>query len=221
MSLPSSDEIRKRIEQILDERMKHCLMTAYLYAGRISEVIGHASPSDDTVARGPNKHDVKEEIYTIGNIVEPAIVFKVRTAKRNGRERQVALPVNYEPWALTVYEYFKRSDADKVFPFTRQLVTQYVIEHKTFGGLRYPIETYSIWKDGEIIKKVDFHMRRFTLHALRHLRASELVQFYGFDGRDLATYGGWTYRSFGFPTAADRYLSLGWQSYFPKLLKSR
>lgn len=56
------------------------------------------------------------------------------------------------------------------------------------------------------------------LHALRHLRATELVQKFGFEGKDLASYCGWTLRAMGFPSMADIYLSLSWRSYFPELL---
>lgn len=60
------------------------------------------------------------------------------------------------------------------------------------------------------------------VHALRHLRASELVGFYGFDGFNLATYGGWTYHTLAQTTPImDKYLSLSWQGHFAKLLKRR
>lgn len=222
MSLPSVSLVRKRIQQITKEKMRYCLMTAYLYAGRISEVVGHASPSDNTVARGPKGTDVKKEIFNLGPIDEPCVVFKVRTAKRDGRERSIALPTNYENWTSPLYEYFKSSSNGLVFPFTRQLVGRYVKEHAVFKGLRYPIETYSIWKDGSVVKKVDSHMRPFALHALRHLRATELIDEYGFDGIDLSIYGGWTLRSMiGVGSAMQRYAHLQWRRYFPKLLKKR
>lgn len=197
-------------------------MTAYLYAGRISEVVGHASPSDNTVARGPTRVDVKEEIFNLGPIHEPCVVFKVRTAKRDGIERSIALPVNYEEWAQPLCDYFKSVGRGLIFPFTRQLVGRYVKDHQVFKGLRYPILTYSIWKDGTLVKKVDSHTNPFVPHALRHLRATELIDEYGFDGIDLSVYGGWTLRSMiGVGSAMQRYAHLQWRRYFPKLLKQR
>jgi hypothetical protein len=65
-------------------------------------------------------------------------------------------------------------------------------------------------------------MRHYNLYALRHSRATELVKFYGFDGFELCVYIGWILKTgVGITPVAGRYLSLSWQSYFPKLLKKR
>ena len=223
MSLPDVNEVRRRIEQVKREDIRFCLMSTYLLAARISEIVGYSSPSDETKGRGPRGTDVQIENFQIGETIEKAAVFKLRTAKRGGKIRLVALPMNpiYEPWTRPLYKYFRKHRSKLVFPFTRQLVWQYVRKWKVFDGLFYPVDKYAVWKDKRKVFDVDEHLKPFNLHALRHLRATELVQFYGFDGRDLATYGGWTFRSMGLPSTADRYLSLGWQSYFPKLLKRR
>ena len=58
--------------------------------------------------------------------------------------------------------------------------------------------------------------------AQARARATELVEFYGFDGFNLSIYGGWTLKSMvGVSGAVECYLSLSWQSSFPKLLKKR
>jgi len=225
MSLPNIETIRERIEHIKNEKFKMCLMTTYLYAGRISEVIGRATAGDNTTARGPKGNDVRLDYYQNGEHKEPCVVFTVRTAKREGIVRNVALPLDYEPWAEVVYKYFQRFKTRTVFPFTRQRVGMYVRENQIFDGLTYPIEKYTIVKTVGKLKKVktkNRHFRRYNLHAIRHSRASELVEFYGFDGFNLAVYGGWTYKTAARTSGVmDRYLSLGWQNYFPKLLKKR
>ena len=228
MSLPSADEIRSRIESVHDEAMRLCLMTTYLYCGRISEVIGKAYPSDQTVGRGPTPQDVSEEIYKVGEHEYPAIVFTVRTAKLQGKIRKVALPTKYEQWAEEIYRYFQaRPKNQHVFPYYRQNVSQYVHEHAVFDGLEYQIETYKIYENGELVKNPPDHWNPYTIHALRHQRATELVEFYGFDGFNLAAYGGWTISTsqamFGVrtPRVFSRYLYLQWQGYFSKLLKRR
>jgi hypothetical protein len=78
-------------------------------------------------------------------------------------------------------------------------------------------------EDGaKVLKDVDEHIRAFRLHALRHLRATELVEHYGFDGFQLATYGGWMpTTTTRISSVIQRYLSLSWQSYIDKLLKRR
>ena len=221
MNLPNVNEIRSRIDSVPWRDIRCCLRTCYLFAGRISEVVGKASYGDTTTARGPRGVDADLDIYTLGEGKEQAVVFTVKTAKRGGRERKVALPLNYEPWVKEVYDYFQQRGSELVFPFTRQKVWAYAKE--VFDGLTYPIEKYVLTKkDLGLRKVIDEHLRPFRLHALRHLRASELVEFYGFDGFNLATYGGWTYHTMTrVSTVMERYLSLGWQSYFPKLLKER
>jgi len=152
-------------------------MATYLFAGRISEVVGKATKGDTmTTPRGPQGVDASRQIYEVGSIGEEAVVFKVKTAKRRGRERRIALPLNsdFEPWAELLYDYFKEMGNAVVFPYTRQKMWEYA--KRVFEGLSYPIETYMIWRNGELLKKVDEHFRPFRLHALRHLRATELVE---------------------------------------------
>lgn len=225
MSLPTVETIRQRIEAVEEPEVRYCLMTAYLFAGRISEVVSRATPGDTTTARGPKGTDVKREIYKIGSLEEPAVVFTVRTAKRNGKERSVGLPLNpeFEPWAERLYDYFREFGKDFVFPFTRQKMWRH--SQEVFDGLTYPIERYIVFiTEGEVKtrKIVNEHIRKFRLHALRHLRTTELVSSYGFNGVNLSTYGGWTLqRGAGISNVMARYINLSWQSYFPKLLKER
>jgi hypothetical protein len=223
MSLPDVQEFRRRVENVNDEPIRYCLMTLYLFCGRISEVVAQAYKTDRTVARGPQGTDARLDVYRVGDMEFPAVVFTVHTAKRHGFERKVAVPADpeYEPWAQPVYEYFKKHEDKPVFPFTQQYVRYRCYKLGVFKGLTYTVETYPVWKNKVIVKRVKRHSRPFTLHAIRHLRASELVDFYGFSGAELAVYGGWTFHTVLFPAATDRYLSLGWQSYFPKLLKKR
>lgn len=215
LGLPPPAEVRRRIDAVEDDGIRNCFRTAYLYAGRISEVVGAGYFAD--IPRGPKGSDVRMESYELGPIKEPAVVFTVRTAKREGKPRLVGLPVNYEPWALPLYDYFQEHGDDFIFPFTRQVAWE--AAKKTFDGLSYTIEPYHWHRQGGTVV-VERHLKPFTDHALRHLRASELVEFYGFDGVDLGIYGGWTLRTAArMPTMVDRYLELGWQRYFPKLLK--
>jgi len=223
LSLPNPELIRQRIESVRQENIRFCLMTCYLYAGRISEVVGVKYPSDTkTVARGPHGSDVVKDVYMAGLKRIPCAVFNVRTAKRGGKERKIALPLNptYEPWTKPLYEYFKSKGGDVVFPFPRQQVWAH--SKVAFEGLTYPIETYPTKQGGVKIKVAD-HIRSFRLHALRHLRATELRERYQFDGFDLASYCGWHLGTIvpQISRTMERYLSLGWASYFPKLLKKR
>lgn len=224
--LPEVETIRKRIESAPKKEAKFCLMTAYLFCARVSEVIGKTSPSDlaKTQARGPTGKDVKLDVFELGPLKEEVAIFTVRTAKRGGKKRNIALPLNpkYEPWTEQLYNYFQEFKNDKVFSFTRQKASAYARD--VFGGFMYQIDSYKLWKKGEPkkTKTIKEHPKPFCIHALRHLRATELIEDYGCDGIDLSIYGGWTLRSMiGVGSAMSRYAHLNWRRYFPKLLKER
>jgi hypothetical protein len=164
--------------------------------------------------------------------VFPAVVFTVATAKRKGRLRYCVVPIDskYEPWAMELFKYFEDAGDDPVFDLVRQRV--YDRTKRVFKGLAYVIEDYSVVfdrtgiitgiKDESKSVSVDRRLREFTLHALRHLRASDLVDYYDFNEIDLSAFGGWTLStSMRKSRSVDRSLVPDWRSYFPKLLKPR
>jgi integrase len=86
---------------------------------------------------------------------------------------------------------------------------------RVFHDLKYPIEDYA--RHGEAVAQ---HWRSITTHGLRHIRATELIMHYGFDGIDLAIFCGWSLKKeVAMPSMATRYLHMQWIRYFPKLLK--
>ena len=227
LTLPEVETVRKRIYAASKEEAKYCLMAAYLFCARASEIIGTTNNYDVahnlTVARGPTGQDVKLETFVLGDIKTEVAIFTVRTAKRDGKIRKIALPLErkFEPWTESLYNYFIEHGSNKVFPFTRQKAWNYAQE--TFSGLSYPIEKYNLYdpKDPKP-KPVKTHNKPFRTHALRHLRATELIETFGFTGFDLSVYGGWTLRSMiGVGSSMSRYAHLDWRRYFPKLLKKR
>lgn len=231
MSLPDVDVVRHRIENIPNPEIRYCLMTCYLYAGRVSEVVARNSPRDGCQARGPKGTDAKLDTYDNNGSPEPCVLFTVRTAKQykrtepmypEGKIRTVALPLNYEPWAQRVYDYFQRFTAKPVFYFTRQTVNTYVRQNEVFKGLKYPIDAYDKYLEKGNRVSVSAHMKRYVTHAIRHSRATELIEYYGFDGFNLSQYGGWTLQTQARTSRSmNRYLAFDWRSYFPKLLKPR
>lgn len=224
MSFPEVDEIRKRIQKTRPDEAKYCLMATYLFCARISEIISITVPSDvgHTIARKIKGNDVNIETYEFGPIKEMAAVFSVQTAKRNGKIRKIALPLNpqYEPLTGELVDYFSLFGKNPVFNLSRRKAVRYA--KKAFGNLKYPIENYVIYKNKQIIKSIPYHLKPFRCHALRHLRTNELLGLYEFDGFDLSVYGGWTLRNTaGIGSAISRYAHLNWRRYFPKLLKKR
>ena len=155
----------------------------------------------------------------------------MRTSKRDGTPRICARPMDpeYEPWTKDVVTYFERFDPeDHVFPFTRQKLGQ--VGAKAFKGLWYPIEEYDEKKLfvnglGEMEEKkvqVPRHFKPLRLHGIRHIVATELMYFYGFNLRQLSMFTGWSLKGMtGASPSLARYAHMEWTDYFPKLLKKR
>ena len=227
-----------------------CVKYLYVIDGRVSEAITKTYKGDPyTTPRGPKGSDASTSLWyspaynTQADAMRaqkddgvrrvfPAVVFTVATAKRRGRPRYCAVPIDpkYEPWAMELFKYFEDAGDDPVFDLVRQRV--YTRAKLVFKDLAYVIEDYSVVFDRSGIitdieeetksVRVDRHLREFTLHALRHLRASDLVDYYGFNGINLSAFGGWTLStSMRVSRSVDRDFVLGWRSYFPKLLKPR
>ena len=221
--LPPFATIRQRIESTKEEETKFCFMAEYLFCARISEIIGRCSPSDVTTeARGICGKDAKQTIFKFRNEYFDIVVFTVRTAKRHGKIRKIALPLDnkFEPFTEQLFDYVTQFGNDHVFPFTRQKAWQRATE--VFNGLEYPIETYEIYVNGKKQPPIFEHMKPFRTHALRHLRATELLEVYDFSGVELSLYGGWTLRSMlGVASSLSRYSHVHYRKYMPKLLTKR
>jgi hypothetical protein len=213
MSLPKVSTIRNIIQTVQPTHIQKALMFQYLTCGRAKEVVSRTTPGDKSGRNkpsGPSGSDARLDKIGANKIA----IFKVYTQKRNDKERLIALPLRYEPWAKDLYDYFKTFGKSSVFNFTRQEL--WSKSKPYFKDYTYEIEQYKIWKDKVVVKFVSNHNKTFTLHALRHLRATELIEYYGFSGFDLSIYGGWTIQqSYG------RYIGLNWQSYIGKLMKNR
>lgn len=217
MSQPSPSQVRERINQVTDTTIRMTLTACDLWCARISEVVAEPKPGEH--AYGPKANDMTFEDYE-GNEIT---VFNIHTAKRQGLIRKVAMPLRQCKELTTYIQGFDKNES--VFPFNRDYPKDYITRvQPVFEGLSYPIEKYLVTRDGKL-ERVPSHQRAFRLHALRHLRATELVEKYGFDGFNLAAYGGWTIRTassfFGqsIPSVISRYLYLNWQGYIGKLLR--
>ncbi len=87
LTLPEVETVRKRIESATKEEAKFCLMAAYLFCARASEIVGATNRYDtthrQTVARGPTGQDVKIETFELGDIKTEAAVFTPFHRMRN------------------------------------------------------------------------------------------------------------------------------------------
>lgn len=151
-TLPTDAEIRARIEAIGrdwdvtdikeipqnhdSEQYRLGFKFQLLAAGRISEMCGKYAP------KGTDALTVELE-------EQPAILFVVKTAKRKGKLRACALPLDpkYEPWGQSLLECFEEAGNNYPFMFQERPAhsvryAQWVAAH-AFKGLEWPMKEYS------------------------------------------------------------------------------
>ena len=204
---PEPRIIRERIKNISRTKIRIALQFQYLTACRVSEVCGKWAITG------------KDFLKTYWQ-EKPLIVFTIKGAKMNGLPRVIALPLDkeYEPWTKEIYNYFlKRREQDiawNIFRTTPRTIQNYAKE--AFNGLVYNIEDYTIYKKSKVLR----HSRNILTHALRHIRATDLMMRYGFDGIDIAVFCGWALggsKTIGIPKMAKRYIYGQWGRYISKL----
>jgi len=151
--LPTDKDIRDRIDSIKDDQTRMAFRYQYLTAGRISEVCGRYAPRGD-------------DCYVVdldgGDL---AVLFVVKTAKRGGQLRPVALPLraDYEPWADEVRQYMAYHRGEYPFRFHENWETS-----KTYGmkratqalrGLEWPMIDYTRSETKPVMEEQILNMR--------------------------------------------------------------
>jgi len=147
--LPSDQEIRGRIEAVEDEQTRMAFKYQYLIAGRISEVCGAYAP------RG-------EDCFPVDFDGVLAVLFAVKTAKRRGRLRPVALPlsVDLEPWADQVREYFAYHRGEYPFRLHENWETS---------------KTYAMKRATEALRGLEWPMIEYTRTAVKPVEEEEIL----------------------------------------------
>ena len=133
---PTNAEVRARIMTIKDEKYRHAFMFQLVCCARISEVCGKYAP------RGTDFLEMEFD-------GEPAVMFILKTAKRKGRLRPCAIPLNpdYEPWAQPLLDYFKKAGDDYPFMFNENPAhsvryAQWKAQ-QTFDEMMWPMVQYT------------------------------------------------------------------------------
>ena len=178
-------EIRKRIEAIADEKYRLAFMYQFLIGGEVSEVCGKYAPI------GTDAHFVD---FEIDREVIPAIVFIIKTARKGGKKRACAIPLDpdFEPWAELVGKCFRQAKDEHPFLFSNtyqssKRFAQWAAE-KAFDGLIWLMREY---QTSDTVGKIELRYKPFRSGMLRHIRRKNLIEFYQFDEKDLALYGEW------------------------------
>ena len=170
--LPTDAEVRARIDaigrdfEVCDikeipqnhdsEKYRLAFMFQLLVAGRISEVCGRYAPAgmdalkiELDVPKYPDLVQLMTRNFQLEMIRVPAVLFVVKTAKRKGKLRACAMPLDpkYEPWAQPVFDYFKEAGDDHPFMFQERPAhsiryAQWVAAY-AFDGLEWPMKEYS------------------------------------------------------------------------------
>ena len=153
---PTDFEIRERIESIGKEisvrdvnnvpnthddyKYQMAFKFQLLAAGRISEVAGKYAP------KGVDAYDVS---FDVNSEEVPAVMFVLRTAKRKGKLRACALPLDskYEPWAQELYTYFEEYGGKLPFQFDPNIESSksYAMNFAkhVFKGFEWPMIEYT------------------------------------------------------------------------------
>jgi len=206
MSLQNTiQEVKKRIDAIPRDDMKNILKFQFQTGTRLAEVLGKYAI---------NKEDMTLTNYKGNNLV----LFTIKTAKKKGKPRIVALPLN-DPWTQDIVKVFQKCEKGRVFVKSDRSVETHATEY--FKGLTYPIEDYGLKPTTKVpnpkIPFVEEHDRQGVTHFLRHLRSTQLTVENGFTENDRAIFFGWFIKGMG-----KRYMYefwLQWSSYIDKLLK--
>jgi len=140
-NVPTDQEVRAIIDSIPIESSNDIVFqNAFRYlllgAARLIEITGDYAPI------GSDAHRV--EINGI-----PAILFVQKTARRKGKIRPIALPLDpkYEPWAEPLLSFFEEHPTENPFtlpsaPKSTRRYLQYKSD-EVFKGLEWPVEQYS------------------------------------------------------------------------------
>lgn len=235
--VPTTLEVRDRIDRAGDELMRQALRATYLRCARESETVGRAYSPE--TAYGPKGNDAEPSVWidpTGQKNDEKAVVFHTKTAKRGGMLRLIGLPLD-DPWVKPLAEFMWDRGEQEAFPLSRQEMVSYVNENDVFEGLVWPVQEYLIFEapavrnaQGQIVqaakvKEVEGHMKPFTVHSLRDARATYLLNERHFDGVDLAIHGGWAINRTvtGISPVMARYVRpiyQQWERPFPKLMNN-
>jgi len=153
---PTEAEVRTRIEAIKDEKYRYAFMYQHLICGRISEMCGQYAPLGTsfeemkfTVPVFIDKVLEGQKVTVVELTEVPAVLFIAKTAKREGRLRPCAIPLDpkYEPWAQPMLDYFKEVGNDYPFMFHPKFehsirYAQWEAE-KAFDGFMWPMVKYT------------------------------------------------------------------------------
>jgi len=163
----STSEIRKIIDKIKDEKYRNAFRYQFLIGGTISEVCGKCQPLGS---------DAFTDNFEINTETFPAVFFKIKSARRGGKFRICALPLEekYEPWSRPVFDWFQKHRDKNPFVFSKTNTPR--ANEAQFRKKRK--ELFKV----DVARPKDY---------IRNARKRDLEDFYHFNYEDLALFGAW------------------------------
>lgn len=184
---PEPYQTREKIESMPEttdeeEIYKNGFRYLYLIAGRISELVGTYAPKG-----------TDPQLKRINGI--DAVIFPIRTARRQGGWRPVLLPYSkkYEEWTEPLYNWFKKHGSSNPFDLEEYSNAQKKYFARYFQWKAEEVFTDHEWrreiylKNGEIEEAKN---KEFTLMRLRDQRIRELRDNFNFYGEEIRIYTG-------------------------------
>jgi len=167
-SLLPTFQIRKIIEDIPDEKYRYALMYQFIIGGSVSEICGINKPKGTDA--------IKKNIEIHNNKI-PAVFFKIKTARRKGKLRICAIPLDseYEPWSKDILNWFQKHGENCPFVFIEKSKDS---KHN---------DKYLMKKTNELFESYRLHIKEY----IRNARKKNLKEFYYFNELDLALFGSW------------------------------
>ncbi|GAI18290.1 unnamed protein product [marine sediment metagenome] len=132
-NFPTVKDIRQRIDDMDTARKngilyRNALRFIYLTASVVSEITGKRAP-------------IGRDAYRTNIFGESAVLFKIKTAKRKGQTRSVAIPWDYDAWAEPLYNWFSIHEDSP--PFSALTMRSFQREAGiVFKGFMWPIDEY-------------------------------------------------------------------------------
>jgi hypothetical protein len=150
--VPTVSQTRQAIDNMVPENevdriFQMALKYIYIIAGRLSEVYGEYSP----MGRDTLIHPI---------MGDDAVIFLVKTARRKGLYRVIAVPLKTEKWASELYSFFRKNFHKNPFDIGETIDTS---------------QRYLQWKAEDLFDEYGHEMIRASYKRIRYVDASNQV----------------------------------------------
>jgi len=152
-------------------------MYQLLVGGSVSEICGKNKPKGT---------DAFKKKIKINNKTVTAVFFKIKTARRKGKLRICAIPLDneYEPWSKDILNWFHKHGESCPFVFIERSKDS---RHN---------DKYLMKKTNELFESYGEPTKEY----IRNARKKNLKEFYHFNELDLALFGSWNEPVIDYPT---------------------